>query len=121
MFRESGSSGRILALGGSARAYCLGTMWETSWKDFRADLGALAGGECDVHIGCVSGAQVTDFIRHAKDSAAYGLDFYDWVSVAGGWHSSDLLVFWMSSMWKGLFYPNFAPWYIQNTSQPDAD
>ena len=85
-----------MALGDSTCAYCVDTKWETSWRDLRAAVCALSGGERDLHFGCVSGARVADFIRQAQDSAEYGVNFYDWVFVVGGWNSPDLLVFGIS-------------------------
>ena len=108
MFRDVGGSGKILVLGDIALAYCVDTERETSWRDLRAEVCALSGGERDVHFGCVSVAKVTDFARQAQDSAAYEVDFYDWVFVVGVWNSSDLLVFGISPMCGGEFSPIFS-------------
>ena len=107
MFRDVGSSGKILVLGDSTCAYCVDTEWEASWRDLRADVCELSGGERDVHFGCVSGAKVTDFIRQAQVSAAYGVNFYDWVFVVGGWNSSDVWVFGISL--SGVFFSKPPP------------
>ena len=89
----------------------------------RADVCELSGGERDVHFGCVSGAKVTDFIRQAQVSAAYGVNFYDWVFVVGGWNSSDVWVFGISL--SGVFFskPSPTPFIdgAPNTSELDTD
>ena len=122
MFRDVGGDEEILVIGDSTCAYCVGAKWETSWRDLRAAVCALPGGGRDVHFGCVSGANVADSPRQAQDSAACGANFYDWVFVAGGWNSSDLLVFRISPMGgSAIPPPNFLWAKVPNTSEPGAD